>query len=171
MNKIVVGAGLGLSLAVAIACAFAQGTNGEPTARFALPPPQVMSWNKPVKCKAIASASLSEEARDMEDFSHPKLSVYVKKGTDSMRLWLDGDNLIVQVGAQKPDTYHVSGHHNGFLVAVHYGGVVPTADSISLDEKTGFAVWSFNEPMLVPVSEFPYAESIYMQCVNQAKSE
>ncbi len=166
MKRNIVGLLLGLSIAMAIDPVFGQEKKEEPIARFVLPLPQQMSWSKPVKCTPIVSTSLSQEAREMEDFKHSKVSVYVKKGTDRLRLWLEGDNLIVQVGDHKPDRYHVSGHSNGLLVAIHHGGLVPAAYSISLDEKTGFAVWSLNEPMLVPVSEFPYAESVYMQCTN-----
>jgi hypothetical protein len=155
-----------LGLIGATGSAFGQEKKEEPAARFVLPPPGALNWSKPVKCIAIASASLFKEDREMEDFKHNKLSVYVKKGTDRLRLWREGDNLIVQVGDQKPDRYHVTGHQNDFLVAMHYGGLIPAAYSISLDEKTGFAVWSLNEPMLVPVSEYPYAQSVYMHCTN-----
>ena len=155
-----------LGLSVATGLAFGQEKKEEPTARFVLPPPQALTWSKPVKCTAIATAGLYEEAREMEDFKHNKLSVYVQKGTDRLRLWLEGDNLIVQVRDQKPDRYHVSRHLNQFLVAMHYGDLIPTAHSISVNEKTGFAVWSLIEPIFVPVSEYPYAQSVYLHCTN-----
>ena len=138
----------------------------QPVLRLALPPSQAISWTKPVKCIAIASAALYEETREMQDFKTGKLSVYVKKGTDRLRLWLENEELLVQPGDQKPDRYHVSGHQNGFLIAIHHGGLVAAAYSISVNEKNGFAVWSLSEPMLVPTSEYPYAQSVYMQCTN-----
>lgn len=153
-------------LSMAIGSAFGEEKKDQPVLRLPLPPSQALSWSKPVKCIAIASASLFEETREMQDFKHGKLSVYAKKGTDRLKLWLENDELIVQPGDQKPDRYRVSGHQNGFLVAIHYGGLVPAAYSISVNEKNGFAVWSLSEPMLVPTSEYPYAQSVYMQCVN-----
>ena len=153
-------------LSVATGFVFGQETKEEPTVRFVLPPPRTLSWSKPVKCTAIASAALFEEARDMKDFKNNKLSVYVKKGTDKLRLWLEGENLTVQVGEQKPDRYHVSRHINKWLVASFFGGDWPVAYSITLDENTGYAVWSLNEPRLYLASEYPYAQSVYMQCTN-----
>ena len=164
MKRIILSVVLGFI--VATDSAFGQEKKGEPTARFVLPPPQALSWGKPVRCIAIASAALFKEDREMEDFKDKKLSVYVRKGTDRLRLWLEGDNLIVQTRNEKPDRFHVTGHRNDFLVAMHYGGLIPAAQSISLDEKTGFAVWSLNEPMLVPVGEYPYAQSVYLHCSN-----
>jgi len=155
-----------LVLSVATGFAFGQDKKDEPTARFVLPPKRALNWSKPVKCIAIASAALFKEDREMGDFKNNKLSVYVKKGTDKLRLWLEGETLTVQIGDQKPERYQVSGHRNDFLVAIHYGGLVPAACSISVNEENGFAVWSLSEPMLVPVSEYPYAQSVYMQCTN-----
>ncbi len=155
-----------LVLSVATGFVFGQETKEEPTVRFVLPPPRTLSWSKPVKCTAIASAALFEEARDMKDFKNNKLSVYVKKGTDKLRLWLEGENLTVQVGEQKPDRYYVSRHINKWLVASFFGGDWPVAYSITLDENTGYAVWSLNEPRLYLASEYPYAQSVYMQCTN-----
>ena len=164
MKRVVIGAIL--SLSIAIGPIFGEEKKGEPTIRLLLPPPQTLNWSKPVKCTGIVSAALFEEARDMQDFKDNKVSVYVKKGTERLKLWLEGDTLIVQSGDQKPDHYRVSGHLNGFLVAIHYGGFVPAAHSISVNEKNGFAVWSLNEPMFVPASEYPYVQSVYMQCGN-----
>jgi hypothetical protein len=158
--------GIMLVIGVVTGLAFGEDKKDKPTARFVLPPKQPMNWNKPVKCTAIASATLFEKARDMKDFKNNELSVYVKKGTDKLRLWLEGENLTVQVGDQKPDSYQVTGHQNKFLVAIHRGGIVPAANSITVNEENGFAVWSLSEPMLVPVSEYPYAQSVYMQCTN-----
>lgn len=155
-----------LVLTAVAGSAFAQEKKDVPTARFVLPPPRPLNWSKPVKCIGVASASLFKEDLESDDFNRHKLSVYIKKGADRLRLWLEGDNLVVQVGDQKPDRYHVTGHRNGFLVAIYYGGLIPAADSISLDEKTGFAAWSLNEPILVPVSEYPYAQTVYMHCTN-----
>jgi hypothetical protein len=146
--------------------AFGEEKKDQPVLRLPLPPSQTISWSKPVKCTAIASVALYEETREMQDFKTGKLSVYVKKGTDRLRLWLENEELIVQPGDQKPDRYRVSGHQNGFLVAIHHGGLVPAAYSISVNEKNGFAVWSLSEPMLVPASEYPYAQCVYMQCTN-----
>ena len=115
---------------------------------------------------AIASAALFEQPLELGDFKHKQLNVHVKKGTDVLRLWLEGESLTVQVEDQKPDRYRVSGHRNGWLVAMYYGGLMPAAYSISLDERTGFAVWSLNEPMFFPASEYPYAQSVYMHCTN-----
>jgi hypothetical protein len=154
------------SLGIAISPVFGEEKKDQPALRLPLPPAQALNWGKPVKCTAIASASLAEETREMKDFKNSKLSVYVKKGTDKLKLWLENDELIVQLGDQKPDRYRVSGHQNGFLVAIHYGGMVPAAYSVSVNERNGFAVWSLSEPMLVPTSEYPYAQSVYMQCVN-----
>ena len=155
-----------LFLSTSIGSAFGEEKKDQPVLRLSLPPSQALSWSKPVKCAAIASAALFEETREMQDFKNGRLSVYVKKGTDKLRLWLESDELIVQPGDQKPDRYRVSGHQNGFLVATHRGGLVPAAHSISVNEKNGFAVWSLSEPMLVPTSEYPYAQSVYMQCTN-----
>ncbi|MCX5845920.1 MAG: hypothetical protein NTW12_06125 [Deltaproteobacteria bacterium] len=155
-----------LVLSVGTGFAFGQDKKDEPTARFVLPTKRALNWSKPVKCFAIASAALFKEDREMEDFKHSKLSIYVKKGTDKLRLWLEGETLTVQNGDQKPDRYQVSGHRNNFLVAVHYGGLVPAVNSIAVNEENGFAVWSLSEPMLVPVSEYPYGQSVYMQCTN-----
>lgn len=155
-----------LVLSMATIPAFGEERKDQPVLRLPLPPSQAISWTKPVKCTAIASAALYVETREMQDFKTGKLSVYVKKGTDRLRLWLENEELIVQPGDQKPDRYRVSGHHNGFLVAIHHGGLVPAAYSIAVNEKNGFAVWSLSEPMLVPTSEYPYAQSVYMQCTN-----
>lgn len=155
-----------LVLSLATGYAFGQETTGKPNTRFVLPPPRALSWSKSVKCVAIASATLFPETLTQGDFKQPKLTVRVTKGTDKLRLWFEGETLTVQIGDEKPDRYQVSGHRNEFLVAVHYGGLVPAAYSISLDERTGFAVWSLNEPMLVPVSEYPYAQSVYLHCSN-----
>ncbi len=155
-----------LVLLVAVCLAVGQDKKDEPTARFVLPPKKTLNWSKPVKCLAIASASLFNESRDVEDFKQEKLSVYVKKGTDKLRLLLQGNTLIVQSGDQQAERYQVSGHQNNFLVAVHYGDFVPAAYSIAVNEKNGFAVWSLSEPMLVPASEYPYAQSLYMHCSN-----
>lgn len=155
-----------LSFSIAIGPAFGEEKKDQPILRLPLPPSQAISWSRPVKCTAIASVALFEETREMQDFKNSKLSVYVKKGTDRLKLWLESEELTVQIGDQKPNRYHISGHQNGFLVAVHYGGLVPAAYSISVNEKNGFAVWSLSEPMLVPASEYPYAQSVYMQCNN-----
>jgi hypothetical protein len=155
-----------LVLSVGTGFAFGQDRKDEPTARFVLPPKRALNWSKPVKCIAIASAAMFKEDREMEDFRNNKLSVYVKKGTDKLTLWLEGESLTVQIGNQKPERYQVNGHRNDFLVAIHYGGSVPAANSISVNEENGFAVWSLSEPMLGPVSEYPYAQSVYMHCTN-----
>jgi len=157
---------LSLCLAIAIGFAYGQEKKEEALVRFVLPPPKEVRLNKPVNCTAIASAALYEEARDMEDFKHNKLSAYIKKGTDKLRLWLDNNDLMVQVRDEKPDIYNVSGYRNGFMVAVHYGGSVPALYSISINEKSGFAIWSLIEPMFFPVSEYPFTQAVYMQCNN-----
>jgi hypothetical protein len=155
-----------LVLGVATAFAFGQDRTDEPTARFILPPPQAVSWSKPVECVAIATAGLYEERREKEDFDHPKLSGYMQKGIDSLSLWIEDKNLIVQVRDKKPDRYHVSRHMNKWLDASFYGADWPVSYSITLDERTGYAVWSLNEPRLYLASEYPYAQSVYMQCTN-----
>jgi hypothetical protein len=155
-----------LGLGMVAGSAFGGEKKDQPVLRLALPPSQAISWTKPVKCTAIASAALYEEAREMKDFKTGKLSVYVKKGTDKLRLWLEDEELVVQPGDQKPDRYRVSGHQNGFLVAIHHGGLIPAAYSISVNEKNGFAIWSLSEPMLVPSSEYPYGQTVYIQCTN-----
>jgi hypothetical protein len=155
-----------LCLSIAVSSASGEEKKVQPVLRLPLPPSQAISWTKPVKCTAIASAALYEEVRETEDFKTGKLSIYVKKGTDRLRLWLENEELLVQPGDQKPDRYRVSGHQNGFLVAIHYGGLVPAAYSICVNEKNGFAVWSLSEPMLLPTSEYPYAQCVYMKCTN-----
>jgi hypothetical protein len=92
-----------------------------------------------VECTAIVSAALYEEAQEMKDFKASKLSVYVKKGTDRLRLWLENEELIVQPGDQKPDRYRVSGHQNGFLVAIHLRGLVQYREGCVTEEKLGCA--------------------------------
>jgi hypothetical protein len=136
--------------------------------RFAMPPPKVLNMEKPVKCTAIATAAIFEERKELEDFNKPKLSVKVEKGTDKLRLWLDGEVLTVQVRDEKPETYKVTGHNTngGWLVALNYGGLVPAAYSISLNKNNGFAVWSLNEPIFVMGSLYPYAQCVYLYCTN-----
>jgi hypothetical protein len=124
-----------LVVCVATGLSFGEDKKDIPTARFALPPQRPMNWNKPVKCTAIASAALFKEDREVKDFDNAKLSVYVKKGTDKLKLWLEGETLTVQVGDQKPDNYQVTGHQNKFLVAIHHGGIVPAANSIAVNEE------------------------------------
>jgi len=123
---------------------------------------------KPVTCAAIATTALFEERKDLEDFNKPKLSAKVEKGTDKLRLWLDGEILTVQVKDEKPDMYKVTGYNinGGWLVALHYGGLVPAAYSISLNISNGFAVWSLNEPIFVMGSLYPYTQSVYLYCTN-----
>ena len=155
-----------LVLSATTGFAFGQDKKDEPIARFFLPPPHVLSWRKPVKCIAIATAGLFEERIERDDFDHPKLSCYLHKGTDRLNLWIVGKNLIVQARDQRPDRYHISKHINGFLVASFYGGDWPVAKIITLDESTGYAVWSLNEPRLYLASKYPYAQSVYMRCTN-----
>ena len=155
-----------LVLSLPTGFAFGQDKQDEPTARFFLPPQQALDWSKPVKCIAIAATGLYEEKRDMEDFDHPKLSCYVKNGTDRLTLRIDGKNLIVQVRDMKPDRYHVSRHVDKWLVASFYGSNWPVAYFIALDESTGYAIWSLNEPSYHLSSPFPNAQSVYMQCTN-----
>lgn len=161
---------LGIILLLGVATAFAsdQDKKDEPTARFTLPPPKAVNWSKPMKCVAIATAGLYEERREQEDFDHPKLSGYLQKGTDSLNLWIKGKNLLVQRygDKNKPDVYHISRNTKLWLVANFYGGDLPVSHSITLDKDTGYAVWSLNEPRLYLASEYPYAQSVYMQCTN-----
>src|SRR5512146_674771 len=98
---------LNIILVLSLPAGFAFG-QGEADARFIMPPQQALSWSEPVECIAIASAGLHEERRELEDFDHPKLSGYIKKGTDRFNLWIDGKNRIVQAGDMKPDRYLVS---------------------------------------------------------------
>lgn len=157
---------ISIILVLGVATVFGQDNQDKPTARFILPLPRALSWNKPVNCIAIATAGLYEERRENEDFDHPKLSGYMKKGTDSLNLWTEGKNLIVQVRDQKPYTYHISRHVNKWLIAIFSGGDLPVAYSITLDESTGYAVWLLNEPTFYLASKYPYAQSVYMQCTN-----
>ena len=158
---------LSIILVLSLPTGFAFGQDkDEAAARFIMPPQQALSWSKPVKCIAIASAGLYEERRELEDFDHPKLSGYIKKGTDRLKLWIEGKNLIVQVGDMKPDRYLVSRHVNKSLVASFYGSDLPVAYFIVLDESTGYAIWSLNEPSFYLTSPYPYAQSVYMQCTN-----
>jgi hypothetical protein len=145
-----------------------KGKTDNKTIRFAMPVSKPLNMGKPVKCSAIASAAIFEERKEMEDFDKPKLSVIVSEGTDKLRLWLDGETLTVQVKDQKPETYKVTGYHieGGWLVALHYGGLVPAAYSISLNTKNGFAVWSLNEPIFVMGSLFPYTQCVNLYCSN-----
>ncbi len=154
-----------LVLSVPTGFAFGQDKQDEPSARFILPQQQALNLNKPVNCIAIASAGLYEEKRDVKDFDNPKLSGYIKKGTERLTLRIDGKNLIVQVRDMKPDRYHVSRHVDKWLVASFYGGNWPVAYFIALDESTGYAIWSLNEPSF-NFSSYPYAQSVYMQCTN-----
>lgn len=136
--------------------------------RFIMPPPKVLNMQKPVKCTAIATAAIFEERKEQEDFDKPKLTAKIEKGTDKLKLWLDGEVLTVQVRDEKPETYKVTGYNTGggWLVALHYGGMVPAAYSISLDINNGFAVWSLNEPIFVMGSLYPYAQCVYLYCTN-----
>jgi hypothetical protein len=79
---------------MAICSAFGEEKKDQPVLRLPLPPSQALSWSKPVKCTAIASAALFEETREMQKFKNGRLSVYVKKGTDKLRLWIESDELI-----------------------------------------------------------------------------
>jgi len=136
--------------------------------RFAMPPAKVLNMKNPINCTAIATAAIFEETKELEDFKKPKLSAKVEKGTDKLRLWLDGEVLTVQIRDAKPETYKVTGCNinGGWLVALSYGGLVPAAYSISLNINNGFAVWSLNEPMLVMGSLYPYAQCVYFYCTN-----
>ena len=157
---------LSIILVLSLPTGFAFGQD-EAAARFIMPQQKALSWSEPVECIAIASAGLYEERRELEDFDHPKLSGYIKKGTDRLKLWIDGKNLMVQVGDMKPDRYLVSRHVNKSLIASFFGGVtIPVAYFIVLDESTGYAVWSLNEPSFYLTSPYPYAQSVYMQCTN-----
>jgi hypothetical protein len=155
-----------LYLGVTIGSAIGEEKRDQPVLRLPLPSSRALSWSKPVKCTAIASAALFEETLETSDFKHGKLSVYVKKGTDRLRVSLENEDLIIQSGDQKPDRYRVSVHRNGYLVAIHHGAFVPALYSISVNENNGFAVWSLSESMLFPASQYPYAQSVYMQCTN-----
>jgi len=75
------------SFLTAVGPAFGEEKKEQPALRFSLPPSNTLNWSKPVKCTAIASAALFEETPDMQDFKQAKLSVYVKKGTDKLRLY------------------------------------------------------------------------------------
>lgn len=134
--------------------------------RFTLPVPKTFDWLKPVKCTAIASTFLAEQTLENKDFKEPKLTAKVGKGTDNLNLWLEGNFLILQSGNEKPDRYQVVGHRNKWLIAVYHGGEMPVAKSITLDESSGFTVWSLSEPMLFPGSEYPCASTVYLQCTN-----
>ncbi len=158
-----------LVLTATVGFAFEQDNKEEPTSRFILPPPQAVNWSKTVQCVAIASAVLFEERRETEDFDKPKLSGYIRKGTDRLRLWIEGSNLIVQVKEYKPDRYQINKRINKWLVASFYGGDWPVMYSITLDEGTGYAVWSLSEPRFYLGSEYPYSESIYLQCTNYSE--
>jgi hypothetical protein len=159
-------------LIICVTVGFAYGQNRgaieSKAIRFAMPPPKVLNMEKPVKCTAIATAAIFEERKELEDFDKPKLSAKVEKGTDKLRLRLDGKVLTVQVRDEKPETYKVTGHNTngGWLVALHYGGLVPAAYSISLNINNGFAVWSLNEPIFVMGSLYPYAQCVYLYCTN-----
>jgi len=147
-----------------------KGATNTKTIRFTMPQPKAVDMAKPIKCAAIASAAVFEERIDRQDFDNPKLTAKVEKGTDKLRLWLDGDVLTVQHRDEKPGTYKVTGYNasGGWLVALHYGGLVPAAYSISLNTKNGFAVWSLNEPMFVMGSLYPIGQSIYLYCTNES---
>lgn len=146
-----------------------QDTPDEYSIRFTLPPPKALDWLKPMKCAAIASTELVEQALEQQDFTEPKLTARVGKGTDNLRLWLDGDILILQAGNEKPDRYQVTGRRNKWLIAMYNGGEIPVAKSITLDGGSGFAVWSLSEPMLIlfpGASKYPCVSSVYLQCTN-----
>lgn len=140
------------------------------TVRFPMPASRSLNIKKPVTCVAIVSAAIYEERIEMEDFDKPKLSAIVSQGTDKLKLRLEGNGKIlkVQVKDEKPDQYRVAGHNvsGGWLVALHSGGLVPTAYSISLNINNGFLVWSLNEPIFVMGSLYPFAQSVYMHCTN-----
>lgn len=145
-----------------------KGVTNTKTIRFTMPPDKALDMSKTIKCAAIASATIYEQRIDIEDFKKPKLTAKVAEGTDKLRLWLDGDDLTVQVKDEKSDTYKVTGYNagGGWLVAQHYGGLVPTAYAISLNTRNGFGVWSLNEPMLVLGSLYPFGEIVYLYCAN-----
>ena len=168
MNRIVIIVVSIIFVTVGFAYGQDRGAIESKTIRFAMPPPKVLNMEKPVKCTAIATAAIFEERKEIKDFDKPKLSVKVGKGTDKLRLWLDGEVLTVQVEDEKPDTYKVTGHNTngGWLVALHYGELVPTAYSISLNINNGFAVWSLNEPEFIMGSLYPYAQCVYLYCTN-----
>jgi len=167
VRRIVISVVLGLGVATGFAYGQdKQGALDDQFVRFALPPPQALSFSKPVKCAAIASSALYQAGEEPEDLKQNKLIVKVKKGTDRLKLWLEDETLIVQVRDEKPDRYRISGHQNKWLSAVHYGGLMPTVYSISVNENNGFAVWSLNEPMFFPASEYPYTQSVYLHCTN-----
>ena len=167
MKKIIILAMLFLTLAVSYAIAQEkQDTPDEYSMRFTLPSPKDVNWLRPVKCIAIASTILVEQALEQQDFKTPKLTGKVGKGTDHLRLWLDGDTLILQSGNEKPDRYQVTGRRNKWLIALYHGGEIPVAKSFTLDERSGFAVWSLSEPMLFPGSEYPCVSTVYLQCTN-----
>jgi hypothetical protein len=159
-----------LIICFAVGFAYGQdrGAIESKTIRFVMPPPKVLNMEKAVKCRAIATAAIFEEIKEQEDFDKPKLSAKVEKATDKLRLWLDGKVLTVQVRDEKPETYKVTGHNTngGWLVALHYGGLVPTAYSITLNINNGFAVWSLNEPIFIMGSLYPYAQCVYLYCTN-----
>jgi hypothetical protein len=141
-----------------------QGASTQKT-EFALPPSQAIDTDKPIRCVAIASASL------IENLDHRgRLKGKITPGTDKLALQIKGDTLLVAVrgafeqGVVEPDKYNITGHTVGFLSAVHEVTVIPHANSIVLNKQNGFAVWSLNEPMLVPGSEYPIAQAVYLRC-------
>ncbi len=168
MNRIVIIVVSIIFVTVGFAYGQDRGAIESKAIRFAMPPPKVLNMEKPVKCSAIATAAIYEERKELEDFDKPKLSAKVEKGTDQLRLWLEGKVLTVQVRDEKPEKYKVTGHNTngGWLVAMHYGGLVPTAYSISLNTNNGFAVWSLNEPEFIMGSLYPYAQCVYLYCTN-----
>lgn len=163
---------LSISIAVVVAgpASASQMNDDKPVLRLTLPPDKSISWNKPVKCSAIASAGMFQELRPGDE-KRPDalLSVYAKKGTDTLKLWREGGDLIVQAGAgeEKPDRYRIVNHNRTMFVALFSGGeLLPVAKTITINIDTGFAVWSLTEPLPFPVSPYPFAESIYLHCQN-----
>ena len=145
----------------------AKDGSDQQTVRFVLPNAHPVDFSKPVKCTAIASTSMIEQKQEKKDFTHAKLTVKMGKGKDKLTLQLDGETLSVQaVESYPPDQYRVIAHRGGCLIATYYGGLMPVAKTVTVEEESGFAVWSEAEPVFFPVSSYPCASSVYFHCAN-----
>ncbi len=143
-----------------------------PTARFVMPPPNSIDPTKPIKCEAIATVALFDDpltgtGEDGRPDGGRKLGAYVHKGTDNLNLWLEGQALLVQTVYYnvKPDRWRITGHRNKWLAAVPPRGFLPTGDAITLDERSGLAVWSLNRPYSL-ISGYAGGVVVYLACVN-----
>ena len=132
-----------------------------PSLSFQLPQPHKSDMKGTLKCKAIASVSLHQNAGDPD--RQNILIAEARPGTDKLELTLVNDTLLVRVGDSGTDRYTVTGNTNYYLSAVFKGGLVPVIDSIVMEKDKGLAVWTISEPADV-FTDVPYAQSVYFAC-------